>query len=321
MAKIKSHELKTLTKGDLLKQLEELKFELAQLRVAKVTGGAASKLAKIGVVRKNIARVLTVFNTTAKTKLREATKDDKYRPMALRHKKTRALRRALTVTEVRTLATASGAPARAGVRRAAAPNRPPHRAAPAPRPHTCRKGRTKRRWEQPQTASASRRTVVSRNRRHRHCYWGGELRGLHGAQAQPSRACWPGGWARGCCSAAKRDPRARPPTAAAPPRISTSVLTSPPTHTPPLCHSSIKGHPQDRPPGQEGRQLPHAPLRRARISCCLYLINNSGNKKIAIVHECPHRESKLKQRGAESSREERSRSRRSRRSRRSSCEL
>jgi large subunit ribosomal protein L35e len=211
MAKIKSHELKTLTKGDLLKQLEELKFELAQLRVAKVTGGAASKLAKIGVVRKNIARVLTVFNTTAKTKLREATKDDKYRPMALRHKKTRALRRALTVTEVRTLATASGAPARAGVRRAAAPNRPPHRAAPARHPHTCRKGRTKRRWEQPQTASASRRTVVSRNRRHRHCYWGGELRGLHGAQAQPSRACWPGGWARGCCSAANATrARARP---------------------------------------------------------------------------------------------------------------
>ena len=33
-----------------------------QLRVAKVTGGAANKLAKIYTVRKNIARVLTVYN-------------------------------------------------------------------------------------------------------------------------------------------------------------------------------------------------------------------------------------------------------------------
>lgn len=34
----------------------------AQLRVAKVTGGAPNKLAKIHTVRKNIARVLTVYN-------------------------------------------------------------------------------------------------------------------------------------------------------------------------------------------------------------------------------------------------------------------
>jgi large subunit ribosomal protein L35e len=36
------------------------------LRVAKVANGAASKLAKIGVVRKSIARVLTVYNQTRK---------------------------------------------------------------------------------------------------------------------------------------------------------------------------------------------------------------------------------------------------------------
>jgi large subunit ribosomal protein L35e len=34
-------------KEELLKQLEDLKVELSQLRVAKVTGGAASKLSKI----------------------------------------------------------------------------------------------------------------------------------------------------------------------------------------------------------------------------------------------------------------------------------
>ncbi len=76
----------------LKKKLEELKNELgqvrllkngraalaltfrsvAQLRVAKVTGGAQSKLAKIKVVRKSIARVLTVYNQTQKSKVRAA---------------------------------------------------------------------------------------------------------------------------------------------------------------------------------------------------------------------------------------------------------
>ena len=47
MGKLKVHELRTKNKGDLAKQLEELKTELAALRVAKVTGGAASKLSKM----------------------------------------------------------------------------------------------------------------------------------------------------------------------------------------------------------------------------------------------------------------------------------
>ena len=94
--KVKAYELRTKNKGELLKQLEELKNELAQLRVAKVTGGAASKLAKIGVVRKSIARVLTVYNQTQKSKLREVYAGKKHVPKDLRAKKTRALRRALS---------------------------------------------------------------------------------------------------------------------------------------------------------------------------------------------------------------------------------
>merc|ERR1711964_641910 len=68
MTKVKCYELRkqSKTKGDLTKQLDDLKTELANLRVAKVTGGAAAKLSKIKVVRKNIARVLTVFNETTK---------------------------------------------------------------------------------------------------------------------------------------------------------------------------------------------------------------------------------------------------------------
>merc|ERR1711924_572344 len=96
MAKIKVHDLKKSSKQDLLKQLEDLKTELQQLRVAKVTGGAASKLAKIKVVRKSIARVNTVFNQNVKKQLRKEYKDKKYTPLDLRVKKTRAIRRRLT---------------------------------------------------------------------------------------------------------------------------------------------------------------------------------------------------------------------------------
>jgi large subunit ribosomal protein L35e len=44
---VKAKELRNKKKSELLEQLEKLKNELAQLRVAKVTGGAPSKLAKM----------------------------------------------------------------------------------------------------------------------------------------------------------------------------------------------------------------------------------------------------------------------------------
>jgi large subunit ribosomal protein L35e len=45
--KVKAFELRKQSKEALQKQLEDLKNELSQLRVAKVSGGAASKLAKM----------------------------------------------------------------------------------------------------------------------------------------------------------------------------------------------------------------------------------------------------------------------------------
>ncbi|XP_021566890.1 uncharacterized protein LOC110595436, partial [Carlito syrichta] len=78
-------------KKELLKQLDELKAELSQLRVAKVTGSAASKLSKIRVTCKSIACVLTVINQTQKENLRKFLKGEKYKPLDLRPKKTRAL--------------------------------------------------------------------------------------------------------------------------------------------------------------------------------------------------------------------------------------
>merc|ERR1712168_1189899 len=71
MSKAKAKDLRGQKKEDLMKQLQELKTELASLRVAKVTGGAASKLSQIRTVRKSIARVLTVITQTQKENLRK----------------------------------------------------------------------------------------------------------------------------------------------------------------------------------------------------------------------------------------------------------
>lgn len=49
MGKTSAFSLRSQSKEELLKQLEELKNELAQLRVAKVAGGQASKLMKLYV--------------------------------------------------------------------------------------------------------------------------------------------------------------------------------------------------------------------------------------------------------------------------------
>ncbi|CAJ1340933.1 unnamed protein product [Effrenium voratum] len=95
MAKVKAFELRSKTSKELLKELDDMKAELAQLRVAKVSGGAASKLAKIKVVRKSIARILTVYNMKQKAEARKTYKGKKYVPIDLRPKKTRKIRRAL----------------------------------------------------------------------------------------------------------------------------------------------------------------------------------------------------------------------------------
>ncbi|CRL02272.1 CLUMA_CG015109, isoform A [Clunio marinus] len=96
MGKVKCSELRQKDKKELTKQLEDLKQELLGLRVAKVTGGAPSKLSKIRVVRKAIARVYIVMNQKTKENLRKLYKGKKYKPLDLRPKKTRAMRKALS---------------------------------------------------------------------------------------------------------------------------------------------------------------------------------------------------------------------------------
>lgn len=46
---VKAHELRSKSKNELLKELDELKQELASLRVQKISGGAASKLTRMWV--------------------------------------------------------------------------------------------------------------------------------------------------------------------------------------------------------------------------------------------------------------------------------
>ena len=96
MPSVKAVELRQKNQDDLLSAIESYKKELATLRVAQVTGGAPAKLAQIRVVRKNIARALTVLSQKKRQGLREKYANAKRLPTDLRVKKTRAMRRALT---------------------------------------------------------------------------------------------------------------------------------------------------------------------------------------------------------------------------------
>ncbi|VDD93842.1 unnamed protein product [Enterobius vermicularis] len=100
MSKVKARELRGKKKEELQKALSEQKIELASLQVSRVTGGTLPKLLKIRTVRKNIARILTVMNQTQKQELRKLYKGKRFKPLDLRHKKTRAMRRALTKHEM-----------------------------------------------------------------------------------------------------------------------------------------------------------------------------------------------------------------------------
>ena len=101
MAKVKAYAIREKSEAELLSELNDLKKELSSLRVAKVTGGSASKIAKINTVRKNIARVLTVYNQQRKAAAVKAFEGKKFKPLDQRAKKTRALRRALTVAQAK----------------------------------------------------------------------------------------------------------------------------------------------------------------------------------------------------------------------------
>ncbi|RYP39706.1 hypothetical protein DL767_002087 [Monosporascus sp. MG133] len=96
--KVKTGALWSKNKEDLLKTLGELKAELSQLRIQKVTS-SGTKLNRIHDLRKSIARVLTVVNLKQRSQLRLFYKNKKYLPLDLRPKQTRAIRRRLSPEE------------------------------------------------------------------------------------------------------------------------------------------------------------------------------------------------------------------------------
>ncbi|SPJ10993.1 60S ribosomal protein L35, putative [Plasmodium sp. DRC-Itaito] len=91
MSNVKAYELRTLKKKELLDKLEELKKELSGLRISKAIGNSA-KNSKIRGVRKNVARVLTVYNQKRKMELRKLYKNKKFKPYNLRKKLTKSKR-------------------------------------------------------------------------------------------------------------------------------------------------------------------------------------------------------------------------------------
>ncbi|ROT37350.1 60S ribosomal protein L35 [Sodiomyces alkalinus F11] len=93
--KVKAVQLWGKNKDELTKQLGELKTELGQLRIQKITS-SGTKLNRITDIRKSIARVLTVINAKQRHQLRLFYKNKKYAPLDLRPKQTRAIRRRLS---------------------------------------------------------------------------------------------------------------------------------------------------------------------------------------------------------------------------------
>merc|ERR1712063_11369 len=97
---------------NLEQTLKDAQKELQELRVSKVASGVASKLAKIRVVRKAIARILTFLNEKRRGAVKNAFRNRKeiraYNeangttfstgkvPKELKARKTRAIRRRLT---------------------------------------------------------------------------------------------------------------------------------------------------------------------------------------------------------------------------------
>ena len=95
--KLRVFKLRNASDEDLTKGLDEYKKELNSLRTLKITGaGSSAKLGKIRVVRKAIAKYLTVINQRNRERVRDTLKKKKYLPTNLRYKKTRAIRRSLT---------------------------------------------------------------------------------------------------------------------------------------------------------------------------------------------------------------------------------
>ena len=94
--KERAHELRGQDDTALTAKLNGLREELVKLRTSKVSSGPQVKLARIRVVRKSIAKVLTVINEKRRNAAKSEWKKKKYNPYDLREKRSKHARRQLT---------------------------------------------------------------------------------------------------------------------------------------------------------------------------------------------------------------------------------
>ncbi|KAK4537178.1 hypothetical protein CDCA_CDCA11G3203 [Cyanidium caldarium] len=97
--KYKAVDLREWPKSKLEEHLNQLKTELQQLRVQKVAGTAVKQVRRIRWLRKGIARILTIMSEARREALRDEYRNKKWKPLDLRPKKTRAMRRRLSPTD------------------------------------------------------------------------------------------------------------------------------------------------------------------------------------------------------------------------------
>ena len=99
MAKtVSAKEYRKKNNKELLDDLKKLREDLQTIRFTKVSGTAVAKLAKIKILRKQIARVLTILRENKKAEVIKNLKM-KHIPLDLRPKLTRAKRRRMTKFE------------------------------------------------------------------------------------------------------------------------------------------------------------------------------------------------------------------------------
>merc|ERR1711970_425295 len=92
----KCSELRGKSKEELQKQLDALKIEYASLRVTKLTNSTSAKVSKIKTVRKSIAAINIVIRQTTKQNLKKFYQGQKRKPLDMRRKRTRQIRKMLT---------------------------------------------------------------------------------------------------------------------------------------------------------------------------------------------------------------------------------
>merc|ERR1711990_799714 len=97
--KVKAFEVRKGSESELLAALESQRRELVSLRTSKVASAPQVKLARIKIVRKNVAKLLTVMNEKRRSVAKNEWKDKKYTPKDLRAKGTKAFRKGLTRDE------------------------------------------------------------------------------------------------------------------------------------------------------------------------------------------------------------------------------